>query len=167
VSRAAEIASTHDIARTHDIAIGFGAPSHRAAQVTGAARPSPAGRVTAMTAPDDDESLSAYTHNAQGSVGAVMPEQYGATGLGGKGGMHADAFVSPYFMKHLLATRPPVIYHYTTQRGLLGIIENRELWATNILYMNDSTEFSIVFQLVGDILATYKTTAHPIQHTLI
>jgi len=44
-----------------------------------------------------------------------------------------------------LSHRP--IYHYTSQRGLLGIITEKKIWATNILYMNDSTEFTYSVEL--------------------
>ena len=33
------------------------------------------------------------------------------------------------------------LYHYTTQVGFKGIVESKSLWATNILYLNDSAEF--------------------------
>lgn len=33
------------------------------------------------------------------------------------------------------------LYHYTTSEGLIGIIKNRSIWATNIFYLNDSEEF--------------------------
>jgi hypothetical protein len=33
-----------------------------------------------------------------------------------------------------------LVYHYTDQFGLVGIIERRELWATNISYLNDASE---------------------------
>ena len=31
---------------------------------------------------------------------------------------------------------PAVLHHYTSSDGLLGIIQTRELWATNVLYLN-------------------------------
>ena len=43
---------------------------------------------------------------------------------------------------------PRILYHYTTQEGLLGIIKRRCLWTTNIFYLNDSTEFNYVLELV-------------------
>lgn len=43
---------------------------------------------------------------------------------------------------HVGTTTPTVLYHYTTQRGLLGIVERKVLWATNISYLADSAEFS-------------------------
>lgn len=35
---------------------------------------------------------------------------------------------------------PQTLYHYTTTEGLLGILESEELWATNILFLNDTSE---------------------------
>jgi hypothetical protein len=43
---------------------------------------------------------------------------------------------------------PRILYHYTTQEGLLGIITRRCLWTTNIFYLNDSTEFNYALELV-------------------
>lgn len=34
-----------------------------------------------------------------------------------------------------------LLYHYTSQDGLLGIIGNGAIWASNIHYLNDSKEF--------------------------
>ncbi len=42
---------------------------------------------------------------------------------------------------------PRILYHYTTQEGLLGIIKRRCLWTTNIFYLNDSTEFNYALEL--------------------
>jgi hypothetical protein len=49
----------------------------------------------------------------------------------------------PSILETLLrpANVPPVLYHYTTQAGLLGIITSREIWATHTQYLNDSQEF--------------------------
>ena len=39
--------------------------------------------------------------------------------------------------------QPPVcLYHYTSAEGLLGVIQSGELWATNVLYLNDASELS-------------------------
>lgn len=37
-------------------------------------------------------------------------------------------------------THPPYLYHYTSQKGLLGILQSNKLLMTNILYLNDSSE---------------------------
>jgi Protein of unknown function (DUF2971) len=34
-----------------------------------------------------------------------------------------------------------LLYHYTTQDGLLGIIEKQEFWATDVRFLNDTREF--------------------------
>lgn len=34
-----------------------------------------------------------------------------------------------------------LLYHYTSQDGLIGIIESKSIWASNIHYLNDSKEF--------------------------
>jgi len=45
-------------------------------------------------------------------------------------------------IKEILYRDPPsVLYHYTTQQGLLGIINNKEIWATHTQYLNDVREF--------------------------
>ncbi len=35
---------------------------------------------------------------------------------------------------------PEILYHYTNESGLLGILQSRHLWATAIEYLNDSAE---------------------------
>jgi hypothetical protein len=35
-----------------------------------------------------------------------------------------------------------MLYHYTTQFGIIGIVESSSVWATHALYLNDSSEFS-------------------------
>jgi hypothetical protein len=36
-----------------------------------------------------------------------------------------------------------LLYHYTDQKGLLGILESRNIWATHVRYLNDSSEFTL------------------------
>jgi hypothetical protein len=45
---------------------------------------------------------------------------------------------------------PPILYHYTTQQGLLGIINNQEIWATHTQYLNDSREFCHATELMRE-----------------
>jgi hypothetical protein len=40
------------------------------------------------------------------------------------------------------------LYHYTTQTGLLGIIKDRQIWATHTQYLNDRREFLHAVDLV-------------------
>jgi hypothetical protein len=36
---------------------------------------------------------------------------------------------------------PEHLYHYTTAEGLVGIVRDRKLWATDIFHLNDRREF--------------------------
>ena len=48
----------------------------------------------------------------------------------------------PDLLTEALSRRPPpILYHYTTQVGLLGILKSRELWATHTQYLNDRQEY--------------------------
>lgn len=40
------------------------------------------------------------------------------------------------------------IYHYTSPGGLIGILQNGELWASSIHHLNDSSEMDYAFQLL-------------------
>ncbi len=42
------------------------------------------------------------------------------------------------------------LYHYTTQKGLLGIIKDRQIWATHTQYLNDRREFLHAVYLVRE-----------------
>lgn len=46
----------------------------------------------------------------------------------------------------------PVLYHYTTQVGLLGILNKREIWATHTQYLNDHREFRHAIEIFGEEL---------------
>lgn len=39
------------------------------------------------------------------------------------------------------------LYHYTNQNGFLGILENKELWATKIQFLNDHKEYCLAKNL--------------------
>jgi hypothetical protein len=36
-----------------------------------------------------------------------------------------------------------LLYHYTAQEGLQGILENKVIWATHVRYLNDASEFDL------------------------
>ena len=42
---------------------------------------------------------------------------------------------------------PKIIYHYTTQEGLLGTLNERALWATKMHYLNDASELIEPFRI--------------------
>jgi hypothetical protein len=54
--------------------------------------------------------------------------------------------------------RPPpeILYHYTKQRGLLGIIGHREIWASHTQYLNDLREFRHAIGVVEEQLSNMK-----------
>lgn len=51
-----------------------------------------------------------------------------------------------------VSTLPNILYHYTSQGGLFGILKGQKLWATNINYLNDTTEFTLAFLLAAECL---------------
>ena len=52
-------------------------------------------------------------------------------------------------LKDVLSQQPEkTLYHYTTQDGLLGIIKNKDLWATHTQYLNDVREYRHAIDVV-------------------
>lgn len=49
-------------------------------------------------------------------------------------------------------TPPEVLYHYTTQAGLLGILTSGTIWASQVQFLNDSTEFRIGLEIATEQL---------------
>jgi hypothetical protein len=47
---------------------------------------------------------------------------------------------------------PDAVYHYTDTAGLLGIIQNGTLWATDYRFLNDSSELWYIYQLAADVI---------------
>ena len=45
-----------------------------------------------------------------------------------------------------------LLWHYTTPEGLTGIIESSSLWATDVFYLNDSTEFMHGINIAREII---------------
>lgn len=46
------------------------------------------------------------------------------------------------------------LYHYTSQRSFKSIVEDRAIWATNILYLNDGAEFFYTVDLFANGVET-------------
>lgn len=60
-------------------------------------------------------------------------------------------------VKEILHRDPPkILYHYTTQPGLLGIVSGKEIWASHTQYLNDVREFQHAIQIVKEELAKMK-----------
>ncbi|HZP05683.1 MAG TPA: DUF2971 domain-containing protein [Terracidiphilus sp.] len=67
---------------------------------------------------------------------------------------------------------PELLYHYTTQEGLLGILGNREkcIWASHLQYLNDASEGQIFAKLFRGELerrATKSSEEPPSQLTML
>lgn len=56
---------------------------------------------------------------------------------------------------------PPILYHYTTSDGLLGIIESRTLWATNVDFLNDAQELQFGRQRLRAALLSQADELRP------
>lgn len=41
-----------------------------------------------------------------------------------------------------------LLYHYTSQSGMLGIVKDKSIWATDIKYLNDAAELQNAIELV-------------------
>src|SRR4030042_6131247 len=52
---------------------------------------------------------------------------------------------------------PRVLFHYTSAPALLGIIKSNKIWATNIRYMNDSSELSYTYDLANEIITRMRS----------
>jgi hypothetical protein len=48
---------------------------------------------------------------------------------------------SRVFKRHLNRIPPPILWHYTSLEGFQGIVRQQALWATDIRYLNDVSEF--------------------------
>ena len=49
-----------------------------------------------------------------------------------------------------------ILYHYTDLNGLIGIVQNQALWATNVQFLNDKNEQKYGIELVKEIAESIK-----------
>jgi hypothetical protein len=66
-------------------------------------------------------------------------------------------FEQPILNEVLSQTPPDILYHYTDQDGLLGIIKNREIWASHHQCLNDTQEFLHAKSLIGKVIDERKS----------
>jgi hypothetical protein len=63
-------------------------------------------------------------------------------------------------VREFLAQRPSgPLYHYTNATGLLGILQEKELWASNALHLNDAQEVARGVNLLSDEVAKFIAAA--------
>jgi hypothetical protein len=61
------------------------------------------------------------------------------------------------FEEVLSRTPSDILFHYTSPRGLIGIITSKILWASRIQYLNDSQEYLYSLNLLEKVINDYKT----------
>jgi hypothetical protein len=54
---------------------------------------------------------------------------------------------------------PESLYHYTSQQGLIGVVTKHVLWATDIRYLNDSSEYSYGEEIVKKVVSRRRKGA--------
>jgi len=76
-------------------------------------------------------------------------------------------------MPKLVRDEYPKLWHYTTAEGLKGILLSQQLWATNILYLNDKEEYTgffdrklhkLIFEGLNNGIEELNKTAQGKQH---
>jgi hypothetical protein len=56
-------------------------------------------------------------------------------------------------IQRVLSKSPPeILYHYTSQDGLLGVVQSKTIWASKIQYLSDSQEFALALDLARHAL---------------
>jgi hypothetical protein len=62
--------------------------------------------------------------------------------------IEADKILQPFVDKLKAKKPPPIIYHYTGDVGLRGILETGQLWLTDVFSLNDPSELNHGFSLL-------------------
>lgn len=58
-----------------------------------------------------------------------------------------------------------LLYHYTSATGLMGIVKNREVWATESNHLNDPTEVSYASQVLVSLLTDHAAGESGVERT--
>lgn len=67
-------------------------------------------------------------------------------------------------LENILQRTPPppgLIYHYTSQAGLLGIVKSKCMWATNVHYQNDAKEFQHALEVSKGVIENLRNGDPP------
>jgi hypothetical protein len=56
------------------------------------------------------------------------------------------------YLERVSGAPPPIVYHYTTQEGFRSILHTKTIWASNALYLSDSSEINYGIDVVNDVL---------------
>ena len=62
---------------------------------------------------------------------------------------------------NIFGQEPPSqeLFHYTSMEGLRGVVAGKTLWATNIEFLNDTSEFRHGEEVLKRIIKTRKRSA--------
>jgi hypothetical protein len=85
------------------------------------------------------------------AIGLLLDDLVGGLTIG-EMIMDGKQYEPPSFTEQFHRVPPSFLHHYTGQAGMLGIVENAELWGTKIQYMNDATEFGLALRLARQLL---------------
>lgn len=64
-------------------------------------------------------------------------------------------------MGNSLSSPDAVLYHYTSQQGLIGILQKREIWTTKIQMLNDAAEMTYASDLLTERLDVLEDVERP------
>jgi hypothetical protein len=61
-----------------------------------------------------------------------------------------DEWDAAWQQRHVQADQE-LLYHYTDARGLLGIVQSLQLWASNAAFLNDATELTYIREVLAEV----------------
>jgi hypothetical protein len=73
----------------------------------------------------------------------------------------AEKIIASFVVTIEASPLPPIIYHYTNDVGLRGILETGKVWLTDIFNLNDPSELSHGFSHVVKILNSRAVDGPP------
>jgi hypothetical protein len=53
---------------------------------------------------------------------------------------------------------PSILYHYTDIQAVIGIIENRDIWMSHVLFMNDKEEVKDAEKIISSVIEELRET---------
>ena len=77
-----------------------------------------------------------------------------------------DEWDTAWRQRHVEADNE-VIYHYTDAHGLLGIVQGRQLWASNAAFLNDSTELTYIREVLAEVAENPETSGGDGRHARV
>lgn len=51
-----------------------------------------------------------------------------------------------------MADEPEILYHYTTAKGLIGILKSKMIWATDRSFLDDRSEASYCVEVIDQAI---------------